>query len=305
MEKEGPVLVIMAAGIGSRYGGLKQLDVVGPSGEVIIDYSIYDALRAGFTKVVFVIRPEIETSFKEKIGGRIQKQIDTAYVFQTLNRLPEEFSLPSGRIKPWGTGQAVLTCRGKIDHPFAVINSDDFYGATSFAGLADYLDHASDRNGVGDYSMVGFILKNTLSDYGTVSRGFCRVNRKGFLEDIQERRAIRKTAQGVSYTENGRDWIEEDPNQVVSMNMWGFTPGIFPELERGFFDFLKEQIKIPKSEYLLPEEVGRMVRNKQATVKVLLTGERWFGVTYPEDKPYVQAEIRRLVAEGVYPEKLW
>ena len=302
---EEPILVIMAAGIGSRYGGLKQLDAVGPSGEIIIDYSIYDAIRAGFSKVVFVIRRDIEAAFREKIGNRIQDRIETAYVFQELDQIPEGFSLPPGRTKPWGTGQAVLICREEIDRPFAVINSDDFYGASSFAGLADYLRQASDRDGVADYCMMGFTLKNTLSEFGTVSRGFCRVDREGYLEDIQERLKIRKTGEKVSYTENGSDWIEEDPESIVSMNMWGFTPGIFPELEKGFSTFLREKIEIPKSEYLLPEEVGMLVRNKKATVKVIPTAEKWFGVTYPEDKPLVQKAIGILVDEGVYPKMLW
>jgi len=300
-----PALVIMAAGIGSRYGGLKQLDAVGPSGEIIIDYSIYDAIRAGFSKVVFVIRRDIEAAFREKIGNRIQDRIETAYVFQELDQIPEGFPLPLGRTKPWGTGQAVLICREEIDRPFAVINSDDFYGASSFAGLADYLRQASDRDGVADYCMMGFTLKNTLSEFGTVSRGFCRVDREGYLEDIQERLKIRKTGEKVSYTENGSDWIEEDPESIVSMNMWGFTPGIFPELEKGFSTFLREKIEIPKSEYLLPEEVGMLVRNKKATVKVIPTAEKWFGVTYPEDKPLVQKAIGILVDEGVYPKMLW
>ena len=300
-----PALVIMAAGIGSRYGGLKQLDAVGPSGEIIIDYSIYDAIRAGFSKVVFVIRRDIEAAFREKIGNRIQDRIETAYVFQELDQIPEGFPLPLGRTKPWGTGQAVLICREEIDRPFAVINSDDFYGASSFAGLADYLRQASDRDGVADYCMMGFTLKNTLSEFGTVSRGFCRVDREGYLEDIQERLKIRKTGEKVSYTENGSDWIEENPESIVSMNMWGFTPGIFPELEKGFSTFLREKIEIPKSEYLLPEEVGMLVRNKKATVKVIPTAEKWFGVTYPEDKPLVQKAIGILVDEGVYPKMLW
>ena len=300
-----PALVIMAAGIGSRYGGLKQLDAVGPSGEIIIDYSIYDAIRAGFSKVVFVIRRDIEAAFREKIGNRIQDRIETAYVFQELDQIPEGFPLPLGRTKPWGTGQAVLICREEIDRPFAVINSDDFYGASSFAGLADYLRQASDRDGVADYCMMGFTLKNTLSEFGTVSRGFCRVDREGYLEDIQERLKIRKTGEKVSYTENGSDWIEEDPERIVSMNMWGFTPGIFPELEKGFSTFLREKIEIPKSEYLLPEEVGMLVRNKKATVKVIPTAEKWFGVTYPEDKPLVQKAIGILVDDGVYPKMLW
>ena len=300
-----PALVIMAAGIGSRYGGLKQLDAVGPSGEIIIDYSIYDAIRAGFSKVVFVIRRDIEAAFREKIGNRIQDRIETAYVFQELDQIPEGFSLPPGRTKPWGTGQAVLICREEIDRPFAVINSDDFYGASSFAGLADYLRQASDRDGVADYCMMGFTLKNTLSEFGTVSRGFCRVDREGYLEDIQERLKIRKTGEKVSYTENGSDWIEENPESIVSMNMWGFTPGIFPELEKGFSTFLREKIEIPKSEYLLPEEVGMLVRNKKATVRVIPTAEKWFGVTYPADKPLVQKAIGILVDEGVYPKMLW
>ena len=300
-----PALVIMAAGIGSRYGGLKQLDAVGPSGEIIIDYSIYDAIRAGFSKVVFVIRRDIEAAFREKIGNRIQDRIETAYVFQELDQIPEGFPLPLGRTKPWGTGQAVLICREEIDRPFAVINSDDFYGASSFAGLADYLRQASDRDGVADYCMMGFTLKNTLSEFGTVSRGFCRVDREGYLEDIQERLKIRKTGEKVSYTENGSDWIEENPESIVSMNMWGFTPGIFPELEKGFSTFLREKIEIPKSEYLLPEEVGMLVRNKKATVKVIPTAEKWFGVTYPADKPLVQKAIGILVDEGVYPKMLW
>ena len=302
---EKPALVIMAAGIGSRYGGLKQLDAVGPSGEIIIDYSVYDAIRAGFGKVVFVIRRDFEAAFREKVGKKVEERIDTAYVFQSLDQLPSGFTLPPGRRKPWGTGQAVLICREEISVPFAVINSDDFYGYSSFVGLADYLNTAVDRDGVGDYCMMGFILKNTLSNFGTVSRGFCRVSREGYLEDIQERLKIKKFGDRVAYTENGEAWIDEDPASIVSTNMWGFTASIFPELETGFSTFLREKIAIPKSEYLLPEEVGLLVRNKKATVKVIPTAEKWFGVTYPEDKPLVQTAIRRLVDEGVYPKKLW
>ena len=300
-----PALVIMAAGIGSRYGGLKQLDVVGPSGEIIIDYSVSDAIRAGFGKVVFVIRRDFEAAFREKIGKQVEKRIDTAYVFQSLDQLPNGFALPPERKKPWGTGQAVLICREEISVPFAVINSDDFYGPTSFEGLAGYLRTAVDRDGVGDYCMMGFILKNTLSDFGTVSRGFCRVSRDGYLEDIHERLKIKKFGGRVAYTEDGDTWIDEDPASIVSMNMWGFTSSVFPELETGFSTFLREKIEIPKSEYLLPKVVGGLVRERKATVKVLPTAEKWFGVTYPEDMPYVQAAIRSLVERGDYPEKLW
>ncbi|MDP8215285.1 MAG: sugar phosphate nucleotidyltransferase [Candidatus Euphemobacter frigidus] len=301
---QNPALVIMAAGIGSRYGGLKQLDPVGPAGEIIIDYSVYDAIRAGFKKVVFVIRREIEDSFREKVGRQTEKRVETAYVFQSTEKIPSGFTVPPNRKKPWGTAQAVLLCSEEVETPFAVINSDDFYGAYSFSVLADYLRTAEDRNGIGDYCMVGFILKNTLSDFGDVSRGFCRVNEDGYLEEIHEQLKIKKFGDRVAYTEDGEHWTDEDPESIVSTNMWGFTPSIFRELKEGFSTFLRANLKNPKAEYLLPEEIGRVVREQRATAKVLYSSERWVGVTYSEDKPYLQKAIRELIDRGVYPEKL-
>lgn len=298
-------LVVMAAGIGSRYGGLKQIDPVGPGGEIIIDYSVFDARRAGFDKVVFIIRKEIEAAFREKVGATIEQQIETAYAFQELDMLPDGYTLPEGRTKPWGTGHALLCAADVIDGPFAAINADDFYGPTSFAVLADYLKQARDANGVYDWSMVGFILSNTLSEHGHVARGVCTVADHQ-LVDIVERTKIQPFADGIKFSEDdGATWTPLDSQTFVSMNMWGFTRGYLDELAAGFGTFLDTQMQLPKSEYLLPTVVSELLQQQRAAVKVLPCHEKWLGVTYQEDKPSVVAAIRERVEAGEYPERLW
>jgi len=299
-------LVVMAAGIGSRYGGLKQIDPVGPHGEIVIDYSVYDALRAGFDRIVFIIRKDIEAAFREKIGRTIESRADTEYVFQDIGRLPEGFPAPHGRTKPWGTAHAILCCEDAVQTPFAAINADDFYGATAFAAVASHMKSAADLPGLHDFAMVGYIVANTLSANGYVTRGVCTTSPDGYLRDIRERSQIRRFPDGIKYSENGKDWVPIPAESPVSMNLWGFTPGLFGELRAGFPEFLKENASnILKAEYLIPEVVGSLVRGGKARVKVLSTGEKWFGVTYPEDRPIVQAAIRDLVARGLYPESLW
>jgi dTDP-glucose pyrophosphorylase len=297
-------LVIMAAGLGSRYGGIKQLEPVGPSGEIIMDYSIYDAIKAGFNKVVFIIRKDLEKDFKEIIGNRISKIIEVDYVFQELDNLPAGFHIPSDRTKPWGTGQAVLSCMGVVKEPFAVINADDYYGKEAFVKVHDYLAglESEDKN---DYCMAGFILGNTLSENGTVTRGVCKVNEKGLLVDIVETREIEQKGD-IAVASDGKDGETKiDLNCVVSMNMWGFTTGLLNELKTGFVTFLEEHGKELKSEYLLPEEVGRLVKEGKAVVHVLTSNDKWFGVTYKEDKQLVVESFRKLINQGAYPEKLF
>lgn len=299
-------LVIMAAGMGSRYGGLKQMDPVGPSGELIIDYSIYDALRAGFNKVVFIIKEEIEEAFKEVIGKRTEGLIDTEYVYQNINDLPEGFKIPEGRIKPWGTGHAVLSCRNAVDTPFAVINADDFYGRTSFQVIHDYLCTMKDDKGIYEYSMVGFKLENTLTDHGHVARGICTVSKDGYLEKIQERTKIKKIGEAAKYTLDDVNWVEIPSEATVSMNTWGFNTSIFKELEAQFPEFLnKNSNNLQKAEYFLPEVVDNLISVDKARVKVLTSTERWYGVTYKEDKPVVKEAINNMIENGIYPENLW
>jgi len=299
-------LVVMAAGMGSRYGGLKQMDPIGPNGELIIDYSVYDAYKAGFNKVVFIIKKENEKDFRELIGKRAEKVMDVDYAFQRLDNLPQGFSLPTERVKPWGTAHAVLSCKGIVDTPFAVINADDFYGRTTYKLLHDYLSNAKDESGVYDFCMVGFILENTLTESGTVARGLCKVSSEGYLEDIRELTAIKSFPDGVKHTEDGESWHPVPKGSVVSMNTWGFTLGILDEIADGFPGFLKDsKDNILKAEYYLPSVVDRLIKDKKARVKVLNGSERWYGVTYREDKPFVQAAIAGLVNSGVYPRKLW
>jgi hypothetical protein len=301
-----PALVVMAAGIGSRYGGFKQIDPIGPGGEIVLDYSIYDALKAGFGKVVFVIRKDIEIAFREKIGSTVEKRVNTTYIYQELCDVPAGFSVPNERKKPWGTAHAVLCCKKSVYTPFAVINADDFYGATAYQGLAQYLRRAQDGKDYYDYCMIGYVLGNTLSEHGHVARGVCEVSPEGFLRGIHERTHIERYPEGVMFTENGVDRVKLAADCTVSMNMWGFTPSMFIELEARFPQFLGENTdNLLKAEYFLPDVVGSLVREKKARVKVLPTGEEWFGVTYPEDRPRVQAAIRHLIDKGKYPEKLW
>ena len=300
-------LVIMAAGIGSRFGGgIKQLEPMGPNGEIIMDYSIYDAKAAGFNKVVFILRKDIEEDFREIIGQRIEKVIDVEYVFQSLDDLPEGFSVPAERKKPWGTGQAVLCCKGVVKEPFAVINADDYYGKEAFKKVHDYLVGEGAADKIYDMCMAGFILKNTLSDHGAVTRGVCVVDDKDYLEQVIETSGICMTSEGsIVHEDNGSD-MQITPDQHVSMNMWGFTPNFLNELEVGFKVFLEE---IPdgevKREYLLPTIVDQLIKVDKASVKVLETKDKWFGVTYKEDKESVVASFKKLIADGVYPENLW
>jgi hypothetical protein len=299
-------LVVMAAGIGSRYGGLKQIDSVGPKGELVIDYSIFDALRAGFDKIVFVIRKDIEEAFREKIGKTIEAQVDTAYVFQDLTHVPQGLVVPAERKKPWGTGHAILLCKDEVKTPFVALNADDFYGPTAYQTLAQYLSQVRDQKGIYNYGMIGYTLRNTLSEHGQVARGICKATPNGYLADVRERTHIEQFPDGIKYTENGKDWITLSPDTLVSMNIWGFTPSIFLELEIRFPQFLKQNpAEILKAEFFIPEVVGSLVREKKARVKILPTKEKWFGITYPKDRPWVQAAIRGLIQKGVYPENLW
>lgn len=298
-------LIVMAAGIGSRYGGLKQVDPVGPAGEKIVDYSVYDAGRAGFGRVVFVIRREMEDEFRERIGRRIEERIETAYAYQELEPLPEGFTVPEGRGKPWGTAHAVLVCRDQVRTPFAVINADDFYGPSAFHAVCDYLKNVRERDGVIEGCLVGYLLGNTLSEHGYVSRGVCEIASDGTLRAIREREKIRRFRDGVRHTEDGKNWIELPADSVVSMNLWGFTPALFGELETGFLSFLERRGSDPKAEYFLPERIGQLTAGGRARVKVLRTEERWFGITYREDRPAVEQAVRALVERGVYPPSLW
>ncbi len=298
-------LVVMAAGIGSRYGGLKQVDPIGPNGEILIHYSVYDALRAGFTHVVFIIRHDIEDSFRETIGSQVEEHVDVSYVYQELADLPSGFSLPADRIKPWGTAHAVLCCKGVVRTPFAAINADDFYGAGAYEALAGYLATGENREGHRDYSMVGYVLRNTLSEHGHVARGVCEVSPGGYLRSIRELRHIESLPDGIHYRDEDDNWTPLSGDSPVSMNFWGFTLSLFDELEERFPRFLAENMEDLKSEFLLPNLVGDLVREQRARVKVLPTNEHWFGVTYQADRPRVQAAVRDLIARGRYPHNLW
>ena len=297
---QSPTLLVMAAGMGSRYGGLKQIDPVGPAGETIIDYSIYDALRAGFGKLVFVIRQDIEQAFKETVGARFEKRVPVEYVFQELEKLPQGFSVPAGRTKPWGTTQAVLMAEGVIKEPFAVINADDFYGAESYRVLASHLTSGSE-----DYAMVGFVLRNTLSDFGSVARGVCRVNAESYLERIEELTNIERDHDGAKNTAPDGTVTALSGDEPVSMNFWGFTPRIFSQLNDVFDGFLKRSGNELKTESYVPAAVGELITAGQARVKVLHSADPWFGVTYREDRPRVVDSIRKLVDAGTYPASLW
>ena len=295
-----PTLLVLAAGMGSRYGGLKQIDPVGPNGETIIDYSIYDALRAGFGKLVFVIRQDIEAQFKEIVGARFEKRIPVEYVFQEMTKLPPGFSVPDGRTKPWGTTHAILMAADAIHEPFAAINADDFYGAEGYCLLAQHL-----KSGSPDYAMVGFILRNTLSDFGSVARGVCRVEGDDYLQTVVELTKIERDGTGAKDTSPAGQIIRLTGEEAVSMNMWGFTPDVFPQLKAHFHEFLKKSGNELKSENYIPSTVNDLVVGGKARVKVLRTNDSWFGVTYREDRPRVVESIRQLITRGDYPEKLW
>lgn len=305
MEK--PVLVVMAAGMGSRYGGLKQMDPMDDYGHVILDFSVYDAMLAGFEKVIFIIKKENESLFKERIGNRMSKKIQVEYVYQELDNLPEGFQVPEGREKPFGTGHAVLSCKDKVHGPFAVINADDFYGRDAFQMIYDYL-LSNQEKGVYQFAMVGYLLENTLTENGHVARGVCQVDDRGFLADIHERTRIEKHGDGAAYTEDeGKTWEDLPEGTIVSMNMWGFSREMMEELKKGFPVFLQENLsKNPlKCEYFLPFAVEELMEQGKARVKVLKSKDRWYGVTYQEDKGTVMQAVSDFKQKGVYPRQLW
>ncbi len=301
-------LVIMAAGIGSRFGGgIKQLAPVGPGGEIIMDYSIHDAMEAGFDKVIFIIRKDLEKDFKEIIGNRIEKLIPVEYAYQEIGNLPEGYEVTPGRTKPWGTGQAVLTIKGMVDCPFLVINADDYYGKEGFCRIHDYMVNEMDESSdIYDICMGGFVLANTLSENGAVTRGVCQVEEGGILKTVTETYDIRMTKEGLKAADDKGNPVAVDPNQHVSMNMWGLPASFLDELEAGFPKFL-DCIKPGdiKAEYLLPQIIDNLVQSGKAKVRVLDTPDKWFGVTYKEDKQAVVDAIRGLVDAGVYKEKLF
>ena len=299
-----PTLLVLAAGMGSRYGALKQMDGVGPNNEAILDYSIYDAKRAGFGKVVFVIREDFAEAFK-KVNNSEKFGIPVEYVYQSLDKLPEGFSVPEGRVKPWGTCHAVLMAKDVIHEPFAVINSDDFYGREGFAAIAEFLRSVEGMRG--KYALVGYFLKNTLSDFGSVSRGVCGIDDNGCLSTVTERTSIQRKEDGkVYYNEKGIDH-EVSEDSVVSMNFWGFTPDYFGWSEDLFKTFLaSDDVKVnPKAEFFIPYVADVLIKRNDATFKVLNCDAKWFGVTYKEDRPFVVSKINELIDKGVYPRSLW
>lgn len=302
-----PTLVILAAGMGSRYGGLKQIDPIDDEGHKIIDFSIYDALKAGFGKVVFIIKKENEADFRSLVGDPISKHMEVEYVFQDIKDVPEGFVMEPERVKPWGTTHALQCCKGVVNEPFAVINADDYYGRSAYTTLFEFLTAHADGE-VHPYAMVGYELKNTLTDKGSVARGICVTNEQGFLEDIVERTKIVKTETGAAFTEDdGATYTDVSVDSLVSMNMWAFYPSIF-ELFEGALDrfFTEDVAKNPlKAECLIPTEVDKLLKKGLATVEVLSSQDKWFGVTYQEDKPFVKASIAELKEKGLYPKKLW
>ena len=300
-----PTLLILAAGMGSRYGGLKQLDGMGPQGEVVLDYSVFDAIRAGFGKVVFVIRRDFEEQFKTQVGRRFDSEIKVDYAFQDLNDLPAGFTVPEGRTKPWGTAHAVLAAEGVVHEPFLMINADDFYGRDAFAKIAADLREARPEDGRSHYSMVGFYLKNTLSDHGSVARGVCTRDASGMLASVTEMTKIFKTASGAENRESPDAPLALTGEEVVSMNFFGFTPDIFARLRSAFTEFLRETGPDQKSECYVPKEVDVLIKAGKADVRVLESSGKWFGVTYPEDKAEVVAAIKALTDAGEYPSPLW
>ena len=298
-------LVVMAAGIGSRFGGgIKQLEPVGPNGEIIMDYSVYDALEAGFNKVVFIIRKDIEKDFKEIIGNRMEKICKVEYAFQETDNLPEGFEKPEGRTKPWGTGQAVLSCKGIVNEPFVVINADDYYGKEAFVQVYNFLSKKTDKNDF-NFCMAGFVLKNTLSENGGVTRVICVLDENDMLKEVKETHNIVKLSDGAGVMEDEKV-VAVDENSYVSMNMWGLTPAYIDFLEEDFKRFLSEVKEGDlKAEYLVPVIIDSLLKNKKATVKMLPTNDKWFGVTYKEDKQVVVDSFKKLIEDGIYKEKLY
>jgi len=302
MQVVEPTLLIIAAGMGSRYGGLKQIESVGPNGEIIIDYSMYDAIGAGFKKVVFVIRYSFEEAFKAKIGSKLDGRVETAYAYQELGNALEGFPLPPEREKPWGTGHAILMGKDLIDEPFAVINADDYYGAHSFKLMREFL--AGPGIASAEYAMVGYKLSKTLSEHGSVARGVCQCE-DGILRDVVECLGIDKQGDGARFLDDKGVEHRLSGDEVVSMNLWGFHPSIFQHLAEQFQGFLKERAQQLKSEFFIPTVVDELVKDDQVRVTVLPTRDTWFGVTYPDDKARAERSIRNLIKLGLYPERLW
>ncbi len=298
-------LVIMAAGMGSRFGGLKQIEPVGPCGEIILDYSVHDAVRAGFNKVIFIIKKEIEEDFRKITDGRYDSKIKVEYAFQDLNNLPEGFAVPEGRVKPWGTAHAIYSCKGLIDGPFAVINADDYYGVETFKVMYDELTKEKSSSDVYDFSMVGFRIENTLTENGHVARGVCKIE-DGYMTDIVERTKIMYRDGKIMFTEDEENWLEISAGTPVSMNLWGFTPEIITEIESRFTAFLKKNADNPlKCEFYIPFVVDELVKEGKAKVKALATPEKWYGVTYKEDKQSVMDALKEKTEQGIYPAPLW
>ena len=296
-------LVVLAAGMGSRYGGLKQIDPMGPSGETILDYSVFDALRAGFSKVVFIIRPDFEADFRNNVSSKFEHLVDVEYAFQTLDKLPSGWSVPAGREKPWGTTHAILCAADVVKENFAVINADDFYGQESYAVLNEELSGIDSF--ANTFSMVGFTLRNTLSDHGSVARGVCTTSENGLLTHIDEMTNLSREGSGALYKREDGSVLNLTGDEPVSMNMWGFTPRLFDHLDRVFQEFLRESGTELKSECFIPLTVGQLITEKHVTCKVLRSNSTWFGVTYKEDKEIVQGSIAALVEKGKYPQSLW
>ena len=305
-----PILVVMAAGLGSRYGGLKQIDPVGKNGELLMHYAIYDALRAGFKNIIFIIRHSMEAEFKKLIGNRISELMDVKYAYQELNALPSGYLIPTDRVKPWGTAHALWCCRNLLDAPFCVINADDFYGSIAFKEIYDFLKYNSNAEGAAghmdQYVMVGYILRNTITKNGHVARGICKV-KNGFLSSVTERTHIEERNNRIQYTENGTDYYDLPSDSIVSMNMWGFTTSFIPELDKQFPAFLDETLKNDplKGEYFLPSVVNSLLQSGKAKVRVLSSSDKWYGMTYHTDKAYVVDAINHMIGSGIYPEKLW
>lgn len=297
-----PTLLILAAGMGSRYGGLKQIDPFGPNGETILEYSVYDAIRAGFGKVVFVIRQSFADAFKERFDEKLKGKIEVEYVFQELTKLPEGYTCPEGREKPWGTGHAILMAKDVINEPFAAINADDFYGAPAFQCMADFFNTQVSET---TYSMVGYLIKNTLSENGTVSRGICKTDQEENLIEITERHQIRRENASIAFEDENKALVEVADNTPASMNFWGFHPSLFDHLENQFKAFLDEKMDLPKSEFYIPSVVFELIKSGEVKTKVLKADSPWFGVTYPDDKSFVVEQIKKLTDARVYPPKLW
>jgi len=300
-----PELVILAAGMGSRYGGLKQIDPVGPHDEILLDYSVYDAVQAGFSRVVFVIRREIETAFRNSVGNRYERHIPCEYVHQELHHLPPGIAVPPDRKKPWGTGHALWVCEATVNGPFAVINADDLYGRNAYQQISDFLAREDAAMSGADYGMVGFALENTLSEHGSVSRGICVLDGEGYLKSITERTEIKRDGNRIRYLDETGTWRALAGKELTSMNFWGFTPRIFPHLREQFLAFLMAGADDPRSEFYLPEAVGHLLDAGKVLVSVLPSRDKWTGVTNPGDKLPVRRHLEELTKQGVYPDKLW